>query len=156
MQTREAKYCLDRNNVRWVLLEGVINRKAPQDDPAGGQNLPVAQITSIEKTTIQRVRRSPLAKPALYAGVVLLVVFVWIASMSWLIAAPGLVLGALLFFWGLSRMSGEKEVMDAFQIVAPVQNPSDWLVVGTHSEVAGFVEGVRNEMRLPPQARKVN
>ena len=64
MGSQEAKFCLDRNQVRWVLLEGVINRKTQQDDPDKGMNLPVGQIQSIEKTSIERRHKNPLAGPA--------------------------------------------------------------------------------------------
>src|SRR3972149_11932508 len=77
MSGREAKFCLDRNQVRWVLLEGVINRKTPQDDPDKGMNLPVEKIQSIEKTQIVRRHQNPLAAPATLAGVLFLALSGW-------------------------------------------------------------------------------
>jgi len=146
MNSRQAKFCMDRNKVRWVLLEGVINRKTQQDDPTKGKELPVAQITGVEQTAVERVRRSPVARPAIYGGLALLVVFGWIASAYWLLGFPGMVLGVILLFWGLKRNPGQKEVLDAYQIVAPGTNPEDWRIIGSHAEVAGFIEGLRLEM----------
>ena len=67
MSGREAKFCLDRNQVRWVLLEGVINRKAPQDDPDKGMNLAIEKIQSIESTQVERRHKNSLAVPATLA-----------------------------------------------------------------------------------------
>jgi hypothetical protein len=146
MNSRQAKFCQDRNKVRWVLLEGVINRKTQQDDPTKGKELPVAQITGIEQTAVERVHRSPVARPAIYGGLALLALFGWMATAYWWWALPGLFLGAATLFWGLKHNSGQKEVLDAYQIVAPGTNPEDWRVIGSHAEVAGFIEGVRLEM----------
>ena len=146
MSGREAKFCLDRNGVRWVLLEGVIHRKGAQDDPMGGKELPVAQIQRIDKTAVERRTRSPLALPATYAGLVLLALFSWMATSFWWLALPGLILGGILMLWGLMRMSGQVERLDAFQIVASGTAPEEWYVVGSHHEVLGFIEGVQAEL----------
>jgi hypothetical protein len=146
MSSREAKFCLDRNKVRWVLLEGVINRKTPQDDPAAGQNLPVSQIQRIEKTSVERTHRSPLALPATYAGLFLVAVFGWVATLSVWVGVPGLVLGAVALLWGLMRLGGSTEKIEAFRIVAPGVAAEDWVVLGSHHEVVGFISGVEKEM----------
>jgi len=155
MSGREAKFCLDRNQVRWVLLEGVINRKTKDDDPDKGMNLAVEKIQSIEKTQIVRRHKNPLAAPATLAGVVFLALSGWIARASWWLGLPGLVVGAIVLLWGLMRLSGTAEKLDAFQIVAAGTNPEDWYIVGSHHEVIGFVEGVRAEMEANrPAARR--
>jgi hypothetical protein len=153
MSSRQAKFCQDRNKVRWVLLEGVINRKTPQDDPAKGKDLAVAQITGIEKTSIERVQRSPLARPAIYAGLVFLALGGGMAAVAWWWMLPGLILGAVTLFWGLQQSSGQKEVLDAYQIVASGTNPEDWRVIGSHEEVQGFIEGVRSAMQEAQSAK---
>lgn len=146
MSGRDAKFCQDRNGVRWVLIEGVINRKTAADDPAGGMNLPVAKIQSLEKTSVERRQKSPLAAPATLAGIVLLALSGWIASAVLWLGLPGLVLGAVVLVWGLQRLSGSVERLDASQIVAPGLVPADWLIVGSHAEVTGFVEGLKKEV----------
>ena len=147
MGSRQAKFCLDRNSVRWVLLEGVITRTTQLDDPTAGKTLPVSQITAIEKTTVERVRRSPLARPAVYAGAVLLALFGWLAASTWVLALPGLALGAIVFFWGLVRLPGQREVLAAYQILAPGIHPPEWQLVGSHAEVLGFIDGLRRDMQ---------
>ena len=146
MAGREAKFCLDRNQVRWVLLEGVINRKTPQDDPDKGLNLPVAKIQSIQETVIERRHKNPLAAPATLAGVFLLAVSGWIAASSPWLGLPGLVIGALILVWGMKRLSGSVEKLGSYQIVAPGTNPEEWLIIGSHHEVIGFIEGLRKEV----------
>ena len=66
---------------------------------------------------------------------------------------PGLVVGAIILLWGLMRLSGTTERIDAFQIVAAGTRREDWYVVGSHHEVIGFVEGVGKEMQQA-QARQ--
>ena len=150
--SREAKFCLDRNKVRWVLLEGVINRKAHDDDPAGGQNLAVSEIQRIEKTVVERKQRSPLALPATYAGLGILALFGWITTLSMWAGIPGLALGAIVLLWGLMRLGGQTERIDAFRIVAPGIRADEWVVVGSHAEVQGFLGGVEKEMEVLRQA----
>jgi hypothetical protein len=155
MSGREAKFCLDRNQVRWVLIEGVINRKTLQDDPDKGLNLSVERIEAIEKTQIERRHKNPLAKPAAITGILLLGLFGWLATISLWVGVPGLAAGAGVLLWGLLRLSGTTEKMDAFQIVAPGINPEDWYIVGSHHEVLGFINGVRAEMEAShPAARR--
>lgn len=146
MSGREAKFCIDRNRVHWVLVEGVINRKTPQDDPDKGLNLAVERITSIEKTQVERQHKNPLAKPASVAGIAILALFGWLATVSLWVAIPGLIAGAIALLWGLKRLSGTSEKLDAFQLLAPGTNPQDWCIVGSHLEVTGFIAGVRAEM----------
>ncbi len=147
MGSRQAKFCLDHNSVRWVLLEGVITRTTPLEDPAAGNTLPVSQITGIEKTTVERVHRSPLARPGLYAGVALLALFGGLALSNWMLALPGLALGAVFLLWGLTRLPGQREVLDAYQILAPGTHPPEWQLVGSHGEIFGFIEGLRSDMQ---------
>jgi hypothetical protein len=147
MSSRQAKFCLDRNSVRWVLLEGVITRTTQLDDPTAGKTLPVSQITGIEKASVERVSRSPLAKPAIYVGAVLLALFGWLAASTWALALPGLALGAIVLFWGLVRLPGQKEVLAAYQILAPGTHPPEWQLVGSHTEVLGFIDGLRRDMQ---------
>jgi hypothetical protein len=146
MSDREAKFCLDRNQVRWVLLEGVINRKTQQDDPAAGMNMPVSKIQSIEKASIERHSKSLVAAPAVITGLVLLALFGWLATVSIWAGVPGLIVGAIVLIWGLRRISGTTERIDAFQLVVPGIRPEDCYIVGSHHEVVGFIEGVRKEM----------
>ena len=147
MGNQQAKFCLDRNSVRWILLEGVITRTTQKDDPTAGQTLQVGRIASIEQRKIERTRRSPLAKPAVYLGLLLLGVFGWLATGNPLAAAPALALGAIVLLWGLLRMRGQKETMDSFQLVVPGTNPQDWVIVGSHNEVLGFIDGVKSDMQ---------
>jgi hypothetical protein len=155
MGSREAKFCLDRNQVRWVLLEGVINRKTPQDDPDKGLNLPVEKIQAIEKTQIERRHKNPLARPAMLAGIVIVALSAWLTTSILWLGVPGLILGALMLVWGLVRLSGSTERLDAFQIVASGTKPEDWYIVGSHLEVQGFINGVRAEVEAKqPAARR--
>ena len=67
--------------------------------------------------------------------------------MSWLAAAPGLAIGLFLLVWGVKRIPAHTETIGAFRIVAPVENPDDWIMAGDKvPEVAGFIEGVRTDM----------
>ena len=152
MSGRQAKFCLDRNQVRWVLLDGVINRKTPQDDPDKGLNLPVEQVRSIERTQIERRNKNPLARPATVGGIVILILSVWLSTITVWLGVPGLLVGAFALLWGLKRLGGSSERLDAFQIVAAGTNPEDWYVVGSHLEVLGFIEGVQTEIRANLQA----
>lgn len=153
MSGREAKFCLDRNQVRWVLLEGVINRKTPQDDPDKGMNLPVEKIQSIENTQVERRQKNPLARPAALAGFAILVLCGWVSTIYFWVGVPGLVVGTIVLGWGLLRLGGTTERLDAFQIVASGTNPEDWYIVGSHLEVLGFIEGLRKEIQ-PIQNRQ--
>jgi hypothetical protein len=148
MAGREAKFCLDRNQVRWVLLEGVINRKTPQDDPDKGMNLPITKIQSIQETFIERRHNNPLAKPAVFAAILLLAISGWLTTYSLWAGVPGLILGALVLIWGMMRLSGSTEKLTSYQILASGTNPQEWLVVGSHHEVVGFIEGLRNEVEM--------
>jgi hypothetical protein len=154
MSSREAKSCLDRNQVRWVLLEGVINRKTSQDDPDKGLNLPVANIQSIETRQIERRTKNPLAGPATALAIVILAVSGWIATSVFWLGVPGLAIGAIVLIWGLMRLSGSTERLDAFQIVASGTNPEDWYIVGSHLEVQGFINGVRAEVEAKQSAAR--
>lgn len=148
MENRQSKFCQDRNGVRWVLIEGMITRKTAQDDPTGGKNLPVERVTSVEKTIVKRVNRSPLAWPAIYMACLLLAITAWIFSLdiSALFAAPTLLAGLWFLFWGLARIKGREEMLDAYQLITNGQKLSDWMIVGSHEEVLGFIDGIRNDM----------
>jgi hypothetical protein len=148
MASSQSKFCQDRNGIRWVLLEGMITRKTKQDDPAGGKNLPVDRVMSVEKTVVKRVNRSPLAWPAIYIACILLALTAWIFSLevSALLAIPTLLAGLWFLFWGLARIKGTEEVLDAYQLITNGQKLSDWIIVGSHEEVLGFIEGIRNDM----------
>ncbi len=147
MAQRQAKYCLDENHIKWSLVEGVITRKGAADGPHDGQTLPVSEVKAIEKTTIQRTHRSPLAKPVTLVGAAILVISLWLASVTWLAALPGLAFGLLLLVWGVKRIPAHTETVGAFRMVAPVANPDDWVMAGDQvPEVQGFIEGVRAEM----------
>ena len=143
----QSKFCLDENHIKWSLVEGVITRKNDQDGPQDGQVLPISQITAIEKTEIQRTHRSPLAKPVTLGGILLLALSLWLVSVSWLAAAPGLAIGLFLLVWGVKRIPVHTETIGAFRIVAPVENPDDWIMAGDEvPEVEGFIQGVRADM----------
>lgn len=155
MESRPSKFCQDRNGVRWVLLEGVITRKTAEDDPTGGKNLPVERVTSVEKTVVARVNRSPLAWPAIYVACIFLAVSAWIVSLEFssLFAAPAVLIGLYFLFWGMARLKGTTEMLDAYQlIINGGQKVSDWLIVGSHEEVLGFIQGIRDDMGGPKSA----
>lgn len=149
MENRPSKFCQDRNGVRWVLLEGMITRKTAQDDPTGGKALPVERVTAVEKTIIARVNRSPLAWPAIYLACIFLAASAGILSLevSALLAAPTLLIGLYFMFWGLARIKGKTEMLDSYQlIINGGQKVSDWLIVGSHEEVLGFIQGIRDDI----------
>jgi len=147
MAYRQAKFCMDLNRVRWTLLEGVITRKKQDDGPAEGQELPIQQVMGIEKITVKRVRRSRLGWPVTLLGVGLLVISGVIATNSWMAAIPGFVVGLAGLLWGAKRIPPKTEDLDAHQIVVTGTNPKDWVVVGSISEVLGFIEGIKIELQ---------
>ena len=148
MESREAKYCLDQKHIKWSLVEGIITRKGAQDGPHDGQTLPVSQIKAIEKTQIQIAHRSSLGWPVTLIGLVVLGLSFWIALGSPLAAAPGLAFGLLLLVWGVKRIPAQTETIGAFRMVAPVQNPDDWIMAGEVPEVQGFLDGVKADMAV--------
>ena len=147
MPYQQAKFCLDRNQVRWTLLEGVITRKSPQDGPTEGKQLHIRQATAVEEIKVSKVYRSRLGWPATLLGLGLLALFGWFASFSWIAAIPGLLVGLLCLFWGARRIAPRTEEVGGFQIVAPGSEPAEWRLTGTIPEVRGFVEGVRSELQ---------
>lgn len=151
MGRREAKYCLDENHIKWSLVEGVITRKGAQDGPHDGKTLPVSQITAIEKTQIERKYRSPLAWPATLVALVILALSFWLAFLSLLAALPGIAVALPLLVWGAKRIPARTETSGAFQLVAKVENPDDWVLAGAVPEVEGFVEGIRADMAAKDQ-----
>ena len=152
----QSKYCLDEDHIKWSLVEGVITRKTAHDGPQDGQRLAVSEIKAIEKTEFRRTHRSALAWPVTLVGVAMLALSLWLTSVSWLAAAPGLVLGLLLLVSGIKRIPAHTETIGAFRLVAPVANPDDWIMAGDEvPEVVGFVEGIKAEMaEKAPHARQ--
>ena len=146
MTYHQAKYCLDLNHIRWSLVEGIITRKNPHDAPTEGQDLPIQQITGVEKTTVQRVSRSRLGWPVTLFAVGLLALSAWTATISWLAAIPGGVVGILFLVWGVKRIPPRTEIIEAYRILTPAGNPDEWVVTGTIPEVAGFIAGVKAEL----------
>lgn len=112
-----------------------------------GQNLPIQQVTGIEKITVQRVHRSRLAWPVTLFAVGLLALFWVIADTSWVAAIPGFAVGLASLYWGIKRISPTTETLDAHQIIVPGTDPKDWVVVGSIAEVLGFIEGVKIELQ---------
>ncbi len=147
MSYRQAKFCLDVNKIRWSLLEGVITRKGQEDGPHDGQELSIEQVAAVEPTTVKRVQRSRLGWPVTYFAIALLLLATWIATFLWLLSVPFFGLGLLCLVWGAKRIPPQTEVLEAHRIVAAVANPEDWVVVGSISEVKGFIEGVRIELQ---------
>ena len=145
---RESKYCLDQNHIKWSLVEGVITRKGAQDGRHDGQTLPTSQIKAIEKTEIHLTHRSPLGWPVTLIGLVILGLSFWITWVSWLAAAPGLVIGLLVLLWGVKRIPAHTETIGSFRLVAEVENPDDWIMAGEVPEVQGFIDGVKADMAV--------
>ena len=143
MPYRQAKYCLDQNFIRWSLVEEVITRKTAQDGPTEGQELPIRQITRIEKTTFQHTIRTRLAWPITLFALGLLALSLVLAVIWWPASLPDFVVGFLLLVWSVRRIQPRTETLDAFRLVASVPNPDDWILVGAIPEVEGFIEGVR-------------
>lgn len=146
MASRQAKYCLDVNFIRWSLVEGIITRKNPNDGPTEGQDLPIQQVEGIEKTTVQRVHRSRLGWPVTLFAAGLLALSAWAATISWLAALPGALLGMLCLVWGVKRIPPRTETLEAYRFLTPVGNPDDWVITGTIPEVEGFIGGVKAEL----------
>ena len=142
----EAKYCLDQKHIKWSLVEGVITRKGAQDGPDDGQELPVSRIQAIEKTQVQLTHRSPLGLPVAIIGLVMAGLSLLIGSYSWLLAAPWILFGLMLFVWGVKRIPAHTETIGAFRLVAQVPNPEDWVLAGEVPEVQGFVDGIKSDM----------
>ena len=147
MGSWQSKYCLDENHIKWSLVEGVITRKSAQDGPHDGQTLPISKIKAIEKTEIQVTHRSSLGWPVTLIGLAILGLSFWIAVGSWLTAAPGFVFGLLLLVWGVKRIPAHTETIGSFRLVAPVENPDDWIMAGDDvPEVVGFIDGIKADM----------
>jgi len=146
MPYRQAKFCLDENHVRWSLLEGVITRKEQHHGPTEGEELHIRQVTGLEKTSLKRVHRSRMGGPVTLFAVALLVLSGWVATLSWLGAIPGLLLGFAGLYWGVKRIPPRTEILEAHLILAPGIEPERWRVVGSISEVEGFLQGLRIEL----------
>lgn len=154
MVYRQAKYCLDVDHIRWSLVEGIITRKNQEDGPTEGQELPIEQVTGIEKTTVQRVYRSRLGLPVTFFAMGLLALSAWAATIWWLAALPGALLGMLCLVWGVRRIPPRAETLGVYRIVTRVGNPDDWVVTGTIPEVEGFIGGVKAELQAKEKERQ--
>ena len=152
MPYQQAKFCLDLNQVRWTLLEGVITRKNKDDSPTEGKQLHIRQVTAVEEVQIKREYRSRLGWPATLLGLGFLALFVWLATISWIAAIPGLLVGLLCFIWGVKRIPARKEELGGFQIVASGTDPQEWRLTGAIPEIRGFIEGVRIELKEKDEA----
>lgn len=146
MPYEQAKFCLDLNHIRWSLVEGVLTRKTPQDGPTEGRELPIRQVTRVEKTTFQRTMRSHFAWPATLFALGLLALSVVLAMIWWPASLPGFGLGSLLLVWGIKRIPPQTETLEAYRLVARVPDPDDWILVGGIPEVEGFIAGVKAEL----------
>src|SRR4051812_21178364 len=130
-----AKFCIDRDFVRWTLIEGAINRKTNLDDPGGGQEITTDQVRAIQRTTIKRKERKPLGRPLLLIAVLLLVI-AWSSNYVALRFAIGLA-GMACLYSGAERMRPKVRVEDAFRLVIPGRNAEEWTVVGVTPEIMG-------------------
>ena len=139
-----GKFCLDRNLVRWNLLNGVITRKTASDGPLDGQDVAASRVTAIEPTTFKKVERQPYGRAMIVIGVALLGLAWWSLSMP-LRAIFGLA-GLLLLYGGVERNRARVTIHDAFRLVIPGHNAAEWTVVGSTPEVMGIVEGIQAEM----------
>lgn len=146
MPYRQAKFCLDLNHIRWSLVEGVITRKTAQDGPTEGRELPISQVTRVEKTTFQRTVRSRFAWPVTLFALGLLALSIVLAVIWWPASLLGFGLGSLLLIWGIKRIPPQTETLDAYRLVAPVPDPDDWVLVGGIPEVEGFIAGIQAEL----------
>ena len=147
MPYRQAKFCIDLDRIRWTLLEGVITRKEPNDGPAEGKELPIQQVTTVEKRTVKRVQRSRLGWPLTVSAIGILALSWWTATIFWVASIPGFVIGLVFLYWGARRMASRTRLLDAHQIVAPGTKAEEWLVIGSIPEVLGFIEGVQIELK---------
>jgi hypothetical protein len=149
----QGKFCIDRNLVRWTLLDGIINRKTLQDEPMGGQELPIKQVMAVEKATGKKVERLPFGWPAALFGMGLLAVVWWAGGLF--VRLVGGLGGLACLYWGAKRIPARTTVLEGYQIVAPGVKQEDWLVLGSTPEVIGFIEGLKSEMARETQALRV-
>ena len=145
-----GKFCIDRELVRWSLLNGIITRKTLQDPPTGGRELAASRVTAIEKITVKKTKRQPLGRPMTVLGVVFLLL-AW-ASGALLVQLPLGLAALALLYKGLKRMQVRTEEVEAHQIMAPGARPEDWVVVGSASELLGFLEAVKAESAAQGQS----
>jgi hypothetical protein len=149
-----GKFCLDRNLVRWNLLNGVITRKTASDGPLDGQDVAASRVTAIEPTTFKKVERQPYGRAMIVIGVALLGLAWWVPSLT-----PRVIfglLGLLLLYGGVERNRARVTIYDAFRIVIPGYDPAQWTVVGSTPEVMGIVEGIQAEMYGEANARSTS
>jgi hypothetical protein len=144
-----GKFCLDRNLVRWSLLNGIITRKVAADGPQEGRELPVHQVRGIEKTTFLKVERSRSGWLTALFGIAV-VVLAWQIDFAPLRLTIG-VLGFASVYAGSQKIRPRREVHEAFRLVGPNLRPDEWIVVGSTPEVTGFVEAVRLESEANAQ-----
>ncbi|MBI2818168.1 MAG: hypothetical protein HYX72_14635 [Acidobacteria bacterium] len=145
-----ARFCIDRNIVRWTLINGVINRKTNQDDPTGGQDISVQEVRAIERTAVRKKERGTLGRPLLFIAVLLLAT-AWGSDSLTLRFVVGLA-GLALLYTAVERLRTKVTMHDAFRLVIPGRNAEEWTVVGVTPETMGFVRGVEEEISSPTRA----
>ena len=144
MHHAPGKFCIDRNLVRWNLLNGMITRKTVNDGPLDGQEVAASRVTALEPATFKKVERQPYGRAMILIGVALLGLAWWSLSLP-LRVILGLA-GLLLLYGGVERSRARVTIYDAFRIVIPGHDAAEWTVVGSTPEVMGFVEGIQAEM----------
>jgi uncharacterized membrane protein YqjE len=107
----------------------------------------VEGLPGVVDSIVERHEEAALVATVGMSGLGLLALFGWLAASTWALALPGLALGAIVLFWGLVRLPGQKEVLAAYQILAPGTHPPEWQLVGSHTEVLGFIDGLRRDMQ---------
>ena len=112
-----------------------------------GKTLSVDQVFGIEKTFVSRSEKSSLSLPVVFFGAIVILASWLIAMWWWVAAVPGFLIGVICLFWGLKRIFPKRHSVEAYKIIAPNTNPEEWLIVGSISEILGFVEGVRTELQ---------
>lgn len=145
-----GKFCIDRNMVRWTLINGVINRKTNQDEPTGGQDVSIEEIRAIERTIVRTSTRNRMGWPLVLFAALLLVA-------AW--GSASIIFRFVMGFAGLASVDSGVEklrrkvtIHDAFRLVIPGRNSQEWTVVGSTPEVLGFIRGVELELSSPASA----
>ena len=136
-----GKFSIDQNFTRWSLMNGILTRKGPHDGPTDWKELPVKNISALEETTFRTVKRLPLAWPAVFVGIGLLVLAV--AANSWPARAVAASFGMLSTAWGIRRISPMVTIHQAYRIIAPGINADEWTVVGVTPETRGFIDALK-------------
>ena len=145
-----GKFCIDRNLVRWTLLNGMITRKNVDAGPTAWKELPASQVTAIEKVSVKKVDHRPFGWPLVILGAILLAVCSLAGSHLLQIVLGGA--GLICLYKGAKRIPPITTEVEAHQIVAPGVKPEDWLVVGSTAELSGFLDAVRAEQAQQKEA----